>query len=151
MSKRGRPSKFTPATRRKILASVRQGLPLSHCCVAAAITPNSLASYRDASPPFDAALQRAAAKGIERRLSVVTKCLKSKDENTRFRAATWLLTHCPGSAEIFSEASRVKLSDAQGNPLPPPVIAPQVIFVQPDNGRNPHLPSGPKELVASGG
>ncbi len=145
---RGRPSKFTATTRRKILACVRQGLPLSHACSAAGITPNSLYAYRDASPPFDAALTKAGAKGIERRLNVVTRALRSKDENTRLRAATWLLTHCPGSAEIFSEASRVKLSDPNGNPLPPPVVAPQVIFVQPDNGRNPHLPSGPKELLA---
>jgi hypothetical protein len=124
--KRGRPTKFTASTRRKILANIRRGLPLNHCCVAAGITFQSLCTYRDSDPAFADAIMRATSRGIESRLGIVSRAMRSKDESVRLRAATWWLTHAPAAAPHFSETRRVEM-DGQ-----PPVIAPTVIFALPE-------------------
>lgn len=89
MKKRpGRPSKFTPATVRKILRSVARGMPLVHSANAAGMSFQTLCTHRGKHPEFDDALAQAAARGLESRLKKIEEAAK-----TDWRAAAWYAEH----------------------------------------------------------
>jgi hypothetical protein len=112
----GRPTKFTPSTVKRVLNCVRRGMPMRLASEAAAISPATLSNYRTKHPRFAEALRHAIARGVDSRLRVVERALKSQDESIRLRAATWMLEHSPETAPYFSR-SRVELSGPDGAPL----------------------------------
>jgi hypothetical protein len=104
----GRPSKYTAPVIRRILKSVERGLPFAHVIAKCGCSYQSFLNYRRDHPRFEEALQRAVAKGIDKRLAVVEDCLSNSDPNVRLRSAIWYLEHCPGASEHFSSRTRVE-------------------------------------------
>ena len=113
-NKGGRPSKFTPATRRKILKLVGRGMPLTHAANVAGVSYQTFLNYRRDRPGFDEAIGNAIAKGIEARLKVIERATKSPDESIRLRSACWFLEH---TAPEFFARNRVEVTGANGLPL----------------------------------
>jgi hypothetical protein len=136
MSKIGRPSKFTPATVKRIVRSVARGVPLCHAANAAGVSYQTLCTHRSSYPKFADALTAAVSKAVEARLKVVERATRSKDESVRLRASCWYLEHV--HPESFAR-SRVELTGKDNQPFVPAVVAPVVQFVIPDNGRGPSL------------
>ena len=93
---------------------VADGLPFGFSASVAGISPSGLCAWRNADAAFEAAIQKAVALGIEKRLAVVKDCLQSQDEGVRLRSATWWLCHTPEAARYFSESSRLELSGLDG-------------------------------------
>lgn len=108
--KTGRPSKFNRTLVRRVLRCLEKGMPLSLAASAGGVIPGTIGVYRRENPDFDEQCKAAISRGVEARLDVVVKAMESADENVRLRAATWLLSHVPGSAEHFSESRRIELS-----------------------------------------
>jgi hypothetical protein len=106
----GRPSKFTKEFSEKFLSFVRDGMPLTHAASACGVCYRSLTTYRNEHPEFSEAITEALSHGIQVRLDIVKKCTESSDQNVALRAATWWLTHVPGSAEHFSESRKVEVT-----------------------------------------
>ena len=89
-NKGGRPSKFTPETRERVLSCVEKGMPLSLAASAAGITFQTLSTYRAAHPEFLAAIQAAIARGAEKHL----KKIEAAADAGEWRASCWYLEHC---------------------------------------------------------
>jgi hypothetical protein len=89
-NKSGRPTKFTPDTRARILRSVEKGLPLTHAAAGASITLQSLITYRQQCPKFAVALAEAESRGVVRRLEKIEAASDAGD----WRASAWMLEHC---------------------------------------------------------
>ena len=106
----GRPSKFTPATRARILRCLTAGMPITLAATAAGTCYQSIVTWRAANPEFDSAIGEAVALGVEKRLAVIEKASDADD----WRAAAWLLEHC--QPEHFSK-SRLEVTGANGGPL----------------------------------
>jgi hypothetical protein len=88
--KRGRPSKYNAAMRAQVLRSVKRGMPLVMAANAAAISYQTLCTYRTQHPQFAVALERAIAKGVEKRLEKIEAASDAGD----WRASAWMLEHC---------------------------------------------------------
>jgi len=112
--KRGRPSKFTSQTAKRILRSVGRGMPLVHAASAAGMSFQTLSTHRSKNPQFADALAAAVSKGIETRLKVVEQALNSPDEAIRLRAACWYLEH---TAPAHFARNRIEVTGADGAPL----------------------------------
>lgn len=105
---KGRPTKLTPETRRRILRCIRRGLPLNLSASAAGVALSSLHKWRG-QQSFGDAVQKAIAQGADARLK------KIEDASvTDWRAAAWLLEHC--NPEHFAK-SRLEISGPNGSPL----------------------------------
>lgn len=111
----GRPSKFTPELRRRVLRLISKGIPHKHAALAAGCSYQSLLNYQQAYPDFAERCKNALADGIRRRVEAVEECCRSKDEAVRLRAATWWLTHVPGAAEHFSETRKTEFTGLDGS------------------------------------
>ena len=129
----GQPSKRTPRTARLICKLVSDGLPIGKAASVAGLSNSWLCQWRNEDPAFEAQIQQAIAKGIQRRLAVVMSSMESQDESIALRSATWWLTHTPESAKYFSEASRLELSGVDGGPLAQIAIVLQWPHQQPLN------------------
>jgi hypothetical protein len=111
MSKRvGRPSKFSPAVVKVICNAVADGVPMIHAATIAGVSFEWVCQHRRRSPEFDRQIRESTSAGIQSRLAVVKRAMESADDSIALRAATWWLTHTPGSAEFFSESRRVELT-----------------------------------------
>lgn len=106
----GRPSKFSPELCRRILRLIAKGVPALHACRACSISFQTFRNYQQAHPGFAEKCRNALSDGIRRRVEIIEKCCRSKDESVALRAATWWLSHTPGSAEHFSESRKLELS-----------------------------------------
>ncbi len=106
----GRPTKFTPETVERILRCVERGMPLTLAASAAGVAFQSLCSYRNRHPRFDAAILEAIALGVEKRL----KKIEAASEQGDWRASAWLLEHC--QSEHFAK-NRVEITGANGSAL----------------------------------
>jgi hypothetical protein len=106
----GRKTKFNQSLIRRVLRCLERGMPLGLTASAAGVQPGTLGVYRRQHPDFEQNVQQAIAKGIQARLDVVIKAMKSSDENVRLRAATWWLSHAPAAAQHFSESRKIELS-----------------------------------------
>lgn len=93
MKRLGRPSKLDALAERKILRSVRRGMPLIHAANVAGMSFQTLSSHRSKNTKFADALLKAIAEGVEARLKVIEQATKSADESVRLRSATWWLEH----------------------------------------------------------
>src|SRR5260370_26628761 len=85
----GRPSKFNPETRARLIELVAKGLPFRHACNAAGISTQTFVTWRDQYPDFGEEIERAVALAIEKRLDVIEKAAKLGDTG----CARWLLEH----------------------------------------------------------
>lgn len=108
--KTGRPTKFTPATRKRILRCLTGGMPLGLAASAAGTCYQSIVTWRAANPDFDSEIAEAIALGVEKRLAVIEKASDAND----WRAAAWLLEHC--QPEHFAK-NRIEITGANGGPL----------------------------------
>jgi len=107
----GAPTKLlNPRLRRAVLKSIALGMPLGLACKANGISDQTLVNFRKAYPDFDEEMEQARTKSTQRDLKVVDRCVQHVDPTLALRAATWRLTHLPGSAEHFSENSRVHVT-----------------------------------------
>jgi len=91
--KPGRPTKFSSATRSKILRLAAKGMPLSHVASACGFSHQTLINFRREKPEFESALARAISTGMEKRLSVIESAMDSQDESIRLRSSCWYLEH----------------------------------------------------------
>ncbi len=114
MTKLGRPTKFTPATVRRILRCVGKGMPLTHAANASGVSFHSLNTYRNTHPEFADQLAKAISKAVEMRLEVIEQALDSQDESIRLRSAQWYLEHV--HPEAFAR-NRIEVTGADGAPL----------------------------------
>jgi hypothetical protein len=106
----GRPSKFTPATIKRILRCLYRGMPLRLAAQAASISTQGLINHRRANPRFEDAVQKAIARGVEVRLKKIEQASDAGD----WRAAAWLLEHC--QPQHFAR-NRLEVTGADGAPL----------------------------------
>src|ERR1017187_10426099 len=109
MSKRkkiGRPTVRTQRRARIICNALARGLPACHACACAGISFMTFTTWKIHSEKFWQRIEAAIAKGIDRRLKKIEKASNAGD----WHASAWLLSHCPGAAEHFSESRRVELT-----------------------------------------
>ena len=112
--KTGRPTKFGPKLARRILRSVAMGVPATHVARAAGLSYQSLLNYQKLHPQFADAMAAAVSRGVEKRLEVVERATRSKDEAIRLRAACWFLEH---TQPAHFARNRIELTGADGSPL----------------------------------
>ena len=86
---KGRPTKFTPATRRRILAAIRDGVPLAHAAALGDISYETFCEWRRRYPEFSDATSRALSQGVATRLRIIRKAADQGD----IKAAQWWLEH----------------------------------------------------------
>ena len=98
----GRPTKFTPALRERVLSCIERGMPVSLAASAAGITFQTLSTYRAAHPEFATAIQSAIARGVEKHL----KKIEAAADAGEYRASCWILEHT--LPEFFSK-SRIQI------------------------------------------
>lgn len=110
MKRTGRPSKYCSAVVRTITDAIFDGVPMLHACAVAGVSVEWVSQHRKRHPEFEKKIREAISMAIQSRLAIVKRASESADENTALRAATWWLTHTPGSAEFFSESRRVELT-----------------------------------------
>ena len=69
----GRPTKYTPATVRRICEAVALGVPNKHAAALAGISEETFCKWQREKIQFSESIQRAIAKGIEARLKIITR------------------------------------------------------------------------------
>lgn len=107
---RGRPTKFTPETRTRLVELVARGLPFSHACHAAGVSFQSFSTYRDQHPGFREEIEQAVAIAIEKRLKLIESAADAGDVNS----AKWLLEHL--HPQHFAR-NRIEITGVDGQPL----------------------------------
>ena len=108
--KLGRPWKFTPTTRRRLLAVIAKGVPLTYAPGACGVSRSAFFDYRSSHPKFEEAVQRAIGRAIEKNLDRILTAAKNGDVSS----AKWYLEKC--HAKFFSRQA-VELSGPDGEPL----------------------------------
>lgn len=108
--KNGRPTKYNWRTVKRVIRCLQKGMPVTLAASAAGITFQSLCTYRTAHPNFDAAVKKAIARGVEKRLEKIEKASEAGD----WRAAAWMLEHC--QPEHFAK-NRIEVTGADGAAL----------------------------------
>jgi hypothetical protein len=99
MSKRsGRPTVRTPGRAKIICDSLARGLPYVHCCSIVGISFETFSKWRGSDEKFRSQIDAAIAAGVSARLKIIEDAAQ-----TDWRAAAFLLTHCPGQAEHFAK------------------------------------------------
>jgi len=94
---------------------------------------------------FQKALEKGNSRGIERRLARIESAGKAGS----WQADAWTLER--RNPEQFGRRDAVRLSDADGKPLPgTTVIAPTVVFVQPEKRALDDVFDLPPKLVTNG-
>jgi hypothetical protein len=88
-SKIGRPTKYVPATVRKVLRAVERGLPLKLAAAHGGIAFETFCVWRTRYPDFAQAVEQALAKSVRHHLSVIENAASQGD----WKAASWLLEH----------------------------------------------------------
>jgi hypothetical protein len=109
----GYPTKRSARLDTLICGLVSRGMPFRLVCQAAGISGLTFNNWRTRDPQFSAMIEAAIARGVQRRLKVVERCMASEDENLALRAATWWLTHV---VPEFA-GNRLELSGPDGAPL----------------------------------
>lgn len=142
----GRPSKFTPETRKLILKLIRRGMPLTHAAHAVGMSFPTFQNHRHANPDFDSEIEEARARGIAARLRVIHDATHSADESVRLRAATWFLEHV--APEHFAR-NRVEVTGKDGEPLAA-AIAVYLPQKGGDAGGRPLVPVKPQTMLTNG-
>ena len=104
------PTKYTPWLRRKILKMVSIGMPISHIPPACGLSLSGFFGYRKRSPKFEAAIQRAISRGIERHLGLIAKAAEEGD----VASSRWFLERC--HSEFFGR-TRLEVTGAGGGPV----------------------------------
>jgi hypothetical protein len=131
---RGRPWKFTSVTRRRLVAVIAKGVPLSFAPGACGVSRSAFFEYRNTHPRFEEAVQRAIGKAIEKNLDRILTAAKNGDVSS----SKWFLEKC--HAKFFSRQA-VELSGPDGEPL----AAAIGIYLPQKDGADPKpcLPSPP--------
>jgi hypothetical protein len=103
----GRPTKFTPETRARLVQLISRGVPYRHACSAVRISYQSFVSYRHDHSDFAEEIEEAVGQAIEKRLIKIEAASAAGD----WRADAWILEH------IFPEnfaKSRIQVEVAGG-------------------------------------
>ena len=136
----GRPTKFKPELAKRILRSVERGTPATHVARAAGLSYQSLLNYQRLHPHFADAMSRAISRGIEKRLEVIERATRSKDEGIRLRAACWFLEH---TQPAHFARNRIELTGADGSPL----AAAVAIYLPKKDGDSPTVEVNPPKQI----
>ena len=140
MRAKGRPTKFTPQLRRRILRSVALGVPGTHVARAAGLSYQSLLNYQRLHPHFADDMARAVSAGVEKRLEVIERATESQDEAIRLRAACWFLEH---TQPAHFARNRIELTGADGSPL----AAAVAIYLPKKDGESPAVEVNQPKLI----
>jgi hypothetical protein len=122
----GRPSKFTPETRTRLVELIAKGLPFKFACHAAGVSFQSFSTYREAHDDFREEIESAVAVAVEKRLKIIERAADAGDVNS----AKWLLEHLH---PMFFARSRIELTGADGASLTGAVA---VYLPKKDSGEN---------------
>jgi transposase-like protein len=106
----GRPTKFTPETRARLVQLIARGLPFVHACHAVGIATQSFITYRNNHEDFREEIEQAVAAAIERRLKIIEDAADKGDVNS----AKWLLEHLHPA---HFARNRIEVTGADGAPL----------------------------------
>jgi hypothetical protein len=106
----GRPTKFTPETRARLVQLIARGLPFVHACHAAGISFQSFLTYRNRHDDFREEIEQAVAAAIEKRLKIIEDAAEKGDVNS----AKWLLEHLHPA---HFARNRIEVTGADGAPL----------------------------------
>jgi len=132
-AKRGRPYKFDAKTRRRLVAVIAKGVPLTYAPGACGVSRSAFFEYRNTHPRFEESVQRAIGRAIEKKLNLILAAAENGDAN----CAKWWLEKC--HAKYFSRQS-VELTGADGEPLPGTQVA---VLVWPHQQASAATPSTP--------
>jgi hypothetical protein len=108
--RKGRPTKFVPALRKRLVEIISIGTPLRFACAACRISYASFCEYRIAHPDFDNEIEAARAASIEKHLrNIIAAAEAGSTADSR-----WYLERC-----FPAEFGRTKLevTGADGEPL----------------------------------
>jgi transposase-like protein len=106
----GRPSKFTPDTRRRLIELIATGVPVTHAARAVGVSYESFNNYRKQHAGFAEEIETSVSAAIEKRLNVIQKAADAGDVNS----AKWLLEHL--HPQHFAR-NRIEVSGVDGSPL----------------------------------
>lgn len=88
----GRPTKLTPTAQKRIVEAIEDGLPVTHACRGAGISPTSFYDWLDrgarGEKPF-ARFAEAVEEAKARSVACLVAKIRASDD---WRAAAWLLT-----------------------------------------------------------
>lgn len=101
--KRGRPTKRTPKLTKSIYDYISDGLPLKDAAALSGISYETFCDWRRKYPEFSDAIDKAIARGVASRLSIIGEAAKKGDVG----AAKWWLEHV--RAEDFAK-NRVEVA-----------------------------------------
>jgi hypothetical protein len=108
--KKGRPTKFVPALRKRLVEIIAIGTPLRFACAACRISYAAFCEYRIAHPDFDSEIEAARAASIEKHLRSIITAAEGGDT----ASSRWYLERC-FPAEFGR--SRIELTGENGSPL----------------------------------
>jgi hypothetical protein len=91
----GRPTKFNPPALKRILGCARRGMPLTLVAKAVGVSEMGLRNFRKGNPRFEAALQRAIARGVDSRLRKIEQAAETSDWRTARRSRRGFKSTCP--------------------------------------------------------
>jgi hypothetical protein len=132
----GHPGKRNPKTARVLCRCVARGLPFRLACAVAKICQSTFCEWRNEDASFAAQIERAIAKGAEKRLKRIEDA--ARDD---WRASAWLLEH---TLPQFFAKTRLEVSGPDGVPLSG-IVA---ICLPPKADSNPAVTVGPGLALA---
>lgn len=108
--RKGAPTKFTVTARRRFVRLVARGVPFTHACAGVGWSYQSFLNYREKHLAFKESLEKAVARAIDKRLSIIERAANMGDA----ASARWLLEHL--HPEHFAK-TRLEVTGADGSPL----------------------------------
>ena len=114
--RKGRPFKFTPATRKRLISAIAAGVPVCHAVAACRVSKSGFHDYKNSHPKFAEQIEQATGKAIEKHLRLILAAAENGDTaNSR-----WFLERV--HPQYFGR-TRLELSGPDGEPLPGTQIA----------------------------
>jgi hypothetical protein len=108
--KKGRPTAFTSATRRRLIRAIASGVPVCHACAACRVSLSGFHAYRASNPGFAAKIEQATGAAIEKHLRLIITAAETGDT----ASSRWFLERVHPS---HFGRTKLELSGADGSPL----------------------------------
>lgn len=106
----GRPEKFNPQTRRRLIEAIGAGVPVCHACAAVRVSVSAFHAYRSGHPEFAAAIEQATAAAIEKHLKLIITAAEAGDT----ASSRWFLERCHPS---HFGRTKIELTGTDGSAL----------------------------------